>query len=96
MTLSEIKRLLVLSKKELNEKFSVREIGLFGSYVRNEQKPISDLDVLVDFERPVSLMKIVALENFLNDMLGIKTDVVPKDDVRSELRNIIYEETVYI
>jgi predicted nucleotidyltransferase len=83
MTLTEIKRLLVLSKRELNEKFSVREIGLFGSYVRNEQKP-------------VSLMKIVALENFLNDMLGIKTDVVPKDDVRSELRNIIYEETVYI
>lgn len=96
MTLSEIKRLLVLSKRELNEKFSVREIGLFGSYVRNEQKPVSDLDILVDFEKPVSLMKIVALENFLNDMLGIKTDVVPKDDVRSELRNIIYEETVYI
>jgi predicted nucleotidyltransferase len=96
MTLSEIKRLLVLSKRELNEKFSVREIGLFGSYVRNEQKPVSDLDILVDFEKPVSLMKIVALENFLNDMLGIKTDVVPKDDVRSELRNIIYDETVYI
>ena len=96
MTLSEIKRLLVLSKRELNEKFSVREIGLFGSYVRNEQKPVSNLDILVDFEKPVSLMKIVALENFLNDMLGIKTDVVPKDDVRSELRNIIYDETVYI
>ena len=96
MTLTEIKRLLVSSKRELNEKFSVREIGLFGSYVRNEQKPVSDLDILVDFEKPVSLMKIVALENFLNDMLGIKTDVVPKDDVRSELRNIIYDETVYI
>jgi len=96
MTLDEIKNILERYKNELHLRFLVKEIGIFGSYVREEQRQASDVDILVEFERPVSLLKLVSLENFLNDLLGLKVDVVPVEDVRPELREKILSETVYI
>lgn len=52
-TLKEIKETLRKHKEELNKKFEVKEIGIFGSYVRNEQTDVSGVDILVDFERPI-------------------------------------------
>ncbi|KCZ72783.1 putative nucleotidyltransferase [Candidatus Methanoperedens nitroreducens] len=52
-TLEEIRDILHKHKEELQQKYKVTEIGLFGSVVRGEQKEISDIDILVDFERPI-------------------------------------------
>lgn len=95
-TLEEIKKIIKNQKPILREKYSVRQVGIFGSYVRGEQKKKSDVDILVEFEKPISLLKLVNLENFLADVMGIKADVVPKEDIRSELKERILREVVYI
>jgi len=95
-TIKEIKKKLTKHKEELKEKFRVKEIGIFGSYVSGEQKEKSDIDVLVEYEEPVSLLGLVKLENYLSELLGIKVDLVPKRDVRPELKERILRETVYL
>jgi len=92
----EIRGILAKHKEELKERFRVKEIGIFGSYVRGEQKKSSDIDILVEFEEPVSLLGIVRLENHLSDLLSMKVDVVPKRDVRVELRERILSEAIYV
>jgi len=92
--LEEIKEILAKHKNELKEKYGVIELGIFGSYVRAEQKETSDVDILVEFEKPVSLLRIVSLENSLSDILGIKVDVIPKKNIRKELKEFILKEEV--
>jgi predicted nucleotidyltransferase len=93
-TLDEVKEILTQHKEELKEKYKVKEIGIFGSYVRGEQKKTSDVDILVEFVEPVSLLQIVSLENYLSDVLEIKVDVVPKKNIRKELKEFILKEAV--
>lgn len=93
-TLDEIKGTLRKQKEELKEKYKVKEIGIFGSYVKGEQKETSDVDILVEFEKPVSLLRIVSLENYLSDILGVKVDVVPKKTIRKELKEFILKGAI--
>jgi predicted nucleotidyltransferase len=83
-------------KEYLQHQFCVGEIGIFGSFTRNEQQADSDVDVLVDFFRPVSLLTIIALENYLSSKFNRKVDVVPRADIRSELRNSILSSTIFV
>lgn len=92
----KIKKILSENKLELKEKYHVTEIGIFGSYVRGEQKRKSDIDILVDLKEPVSLLELVGIENHIADILKMKVDLVPKKDIRPELRARILKETVYI
>lgn len=94
--LKEIQALLAGRKEDLKARYGVREIGIFGSYVRGEVREESDIDVLVDFESPLSLLRIVALENELQDLLGMKVDLVPKKNVRKELEKEILNEVVFL
>ena len=59
-------------------------------------RTVVDLDILVEFEKPISLLKLVNLENFLSDLIEIKTDVVPKEDIRIELKERNLKEAAYI
>jgi len=95
-SLEEIKSILRKQKLQIRERYGVSKIGIFGSYVRGEQKKKSDVDILVEFEKPISLLKLVNLENFLADLIGTKVDVVPKEDVRTELKESILGEVVYV
>ncbi|RKY63053.1 MAG: hypothetical protein DRQ08_10340 [Candidatus Latescibacterota bacterium] len=95
-TINEIREILREQKPFLRKRYKVSEIGMFGSYVRGEQNEMSDLDILVEFEEPVSLLDIAGLEIFLSDLLGIKVDVVPKRSIRPELKEIILREAVYL
>ena len=95
-TLEEIKNIIAKYKKTLEQVYMVKEIGIFGSYVRNEQHSKSDVDILVEFEEPVSLLKLVSLENFLKEILKINLEVIPKKDLRKELKENIIKETIYI
>jgi hypothetical protein len=69
-TLEEIKQWLVQNKSLLRERYKVRELGVFGSYVRQEQTETSDVDILVEFFETPSLLKFLNLENYLSDNLG--------------------------
>ena len=62
-TVEEIRRALEAHKEELNRGYHVKEIGIFGSYIRGEQRETSDVDILVEFERPIGLIEFVKLKN---------------------------------
>lgn len=94
--IENIKKILADHKDELREKYRITAIGIFGSYVRGEQKKKSDIDILVVFDEPISLLDLVGAENHLSDLLNMKVDLVPKEDLRPELKNIILKETVYV
>ena len=92
-TLSELIALLRQHLPELRERFGVRELWLFGSYVRDEQRKRSDLDVLVEFEeRPLTLLQFIALENYLSDLLEIKVDLVEKGALKPGISRHVLEE----
>jgi predicted nucleotidyltransferase len=79
---------------ELAEKYHVRSLEVFGSYVRDEQTPQSDLDVLVTFEKTPGLLRFVSLENHLSDLLGVKVDLVMKDALKPRIGQRILSEAV--
>ncbi|HYA40210.1 MAG TPA: nucleotidyltransferase family protein [Syntrophobacteraceae bacterium] len=78
----------------LSERYRVRSLGLFGSYVRNSQNADSDLDVLITFVDPPGLLKFIELENYLSDLLGIKVDLVMKDTLKPRIGRQILKEVV--
>ncbi|MFX1466824.1 MAG: nucleotidyltransferase family protein [Promethearchaeota archaeon] len=98
MKLKEIKEILLRHKENLREKFSVKEIGIFGSYVRGEHKERSDLDILVEFEEEakLSLLDIVSLEIELSDLLGVKVDLVEKKNLKPYIGQRILKEVIYV
>lgn len=95
-TLEEIKQWLLQHKSLLQEKYQVRELGIFGSYVRKEQTEASDVDILVEFSQTPSLLKFVNLENYLSDKLGIKVDLVHKAGLKPRIGERILAEVVYL
>jgi uncharacterized protein len=95
-TLEEINQWLVQHKSFLQERYNVREVGIFGSYVRREQRETSDVDVLVEFSEIPSLLKFVNLENYLSDNLGVKVDLVHKGGLKPRLGERILAEVVYL
>lgn len=95
-SLDEIKRILQAQKPYLYEQYGVTGIGVFGSYVRGEQGPESDIDILIELERPpkIGLMGLVGLELYLSDLLGQKVDVAIKKNLRKRIGRRILEEVV--
>ncbi len=77
---------------ELKEKYNVSYIGLFGSYVRGENTPESDLDVLVEFSRTPTIFRFVNLENHLSDKLGVKVDLVMRSALKPNIGKYILRE----
>lgn len=95
-TLEEIKQWLMQHKSVLQERYQVRELGIFGSYVRQEQTETSDVDMLVEFSETPSLLKFVNLENYLSDSLGVKVDLVHKAGLKPRLGDRILAEVIYL
>jgi predicted nucleotidyltransferase len=95
-TLDEIRTIIKQNQDVLAEKYGVAVVGVFGSYVRGEQKRQSDIDLLVDILHPISLLELVGAEIHLSEVLGLKVDLVPKRDVREELRETVFAETIAI
>ena len=78
---------------DLEQRYHVKSLGVFGSWIRGEQRKGSDLDLLVEFgENGPTLLGFVHLENYLSDMLGIKVDLVEKDTLKPAIGRCILEE----
>lgn len=77
---------------ELHERYGVRKLSLFGSYLRGEQRKRSDLDVLVEFDRVPSLFEFIRLERYLSELLNIKVDLVMKSARKPAIGRHILEE----
>ena len=93
-----IKRTLVQHKAELRKKFKVKTLGVFGSYVRGEQKQGSDVDILVEFseDAEIGFFKFLDLEEFLSRKLGVKVDLVTKDALKPYIGKRILQEVVMV
>lgn len=76
----------------LRERYRVRSLELFGSYVRGEETAGSDLDLLVSFAETPTLFQFVALEQFLSDKLGVKVDLVMKEALKPRIGERILAE----
>ncbi len=96
VTLNEILGKLRAMLPLLHEKYHVRTLEVFGSYVREEEKPGSDLDLLVTFDEVPTLFQFVALENLLSDELGVKADLVIKDSLKPTIGKYILEEALEV
>ncbi|MEM2029646.1 MAG: nucleotidyltransferase family protein [Thermoproteota archaeon] len=95
-TLQEIRRILTEHKEELRRKYRVKEIGVFGSFVKGGQRKGSDVDILVEFEEPPSLFVFMDLEEYLSKLLGLKIDLVTKKALKPRIGKRILEEAVYL
>ncbi|HIH44670.1 MAG TPA: nucleotidyltransferase family protein [Candidatus Methanoperedenaceae archaeon] len=95
-SLEEIKKILTKHKEKLKERYGIKEIEIFGSYVRGEQTEKSDIDILVDFYEIPDVFDLLRLERSLRRILRSKVDVVRKQAVRKELKDKILSEAIKI
>ena len=89
---NETFRILKAHLPELREHYGVNSLWIFGSYVRDEQRKRSDLDILVKFDRTPSLLEFVRLERHLGELLNMKVDLVMKSALRPAIGRRILEE----
>jgi hypothetical protein len=83
-------------RQELEDEYFVKDIGFFGSYIRGNQEKGSDLDVLVEFSKPVSLFSFVRLQRFLSQLLGVEVDLVMRKALKPRIGERILSEVVYL
>ena len=93
--INEIKDIIEKHKAEMIEQYNVCEIGVFGSYVRGEQREDSDIDILVSFQKPIGFIKFMRFEFYLSDLFGKKVDLVTKDSLKPYIGSTILRETQY-
>jgi len=94
--LDEIKTLIDLHRDILADIYGIEITGVFCSYVRGEENQGSDLDLLAGILRPISLIELVGAEQYLEEVIGVKVDLVPERSLRMELRDDILREAVPI
>ena len=94
--IEQVKKKLENLKPILKDQFKVKNIGIFGSYLKGEQKKRSDLDILVEFSETIGLFKFIQLENFLSEKLGVKVDLVMKDGLKPLIKEQVLKEVIYL
>jgi hypothetical protein len=93
-TLRQVESILSANREELAKLYKVKEMGIFSSYARGDQKKGSDVDILVKFFHGASLFDMVGAGDFLEKKLRMKVDIVSEGGLRKELRKGIIRELV--
>ena len=83
-------------KSEVSREYSVKTIGVFGSVARGEQTGTSDIDLLVEFSKPVGFVTFMRLEHFLSERLGNQVDLVTSDSLKPVIRQDVLAEVIYV
>lgn len=94
-TLEEIKDIINQHRQELEDKFKVKSIAIFGSYSRGEQTPQSDVDILVEFKELVGFL-FIHLGDFLEEILGVKVDLLTLDAIKPNRLEYITRDIIYV
>jgi uncharacterized protein len=81
---------------KLKQEYNISYLGIFGSYIRGEQKEDSDLDILVDFSKEPDLLEFIGLKQELSETLGVEVDLVMKSALRPRIGKRILEEVVQV
>lgn len=96
MSLDEILDSLRSLKDELELRYQVEQLAVFGSYRRGQSNPESDLDILVSFHEVPTLLQFIELENMLSDHLGLKVDLVMRDSLKPRIGKHILKEILRV
>jgi uncharacterized protein len=97
MNRNDVLQTLAAHRTELRERFGVESLALFGSVARDESTPESDVDLLVEFNRPITLFGLVALQQGLEKLLGVaKVELVMRDAIFPEIRESIFREAIHV
>jgi len=96
LRLEHILQTLRVHLPELRQRYGVKSLGVFGSYVCGEQRKHSDLDILVEFERVPTLLEVSALQRHLSDLVGVKVDLVLKRTLKPAIGEAILSEVIYV
>ena len=94
ITLDEIRDILNREKRTLREQFKIKELSIFGSFVRGESREGSDLDILVEFSGLVGFFEFLDLEEYLQNLLEVKIDLVSKKALKPKIGERILKEAV--
>lgn len=92
--LARFRRILRSHLNELESRYSVKSLGVFGSYVRGEARVRSDLDVLVEFHTAPSLFKFIELQEYLSELLSVHVDLVPRSALKPAIGQRILSEVL--
>ena len=92
---NDILNKLIDLKPILKREYSVKEIGLFGSFSDNSFTDDSDIDLLVEFERPIG-WKYFSLEIYLENIFGRKIDLVTKNALKEQIKDRILKQVKYV
>ncbi len=95
-SLQSIRCLIREHLPDLQKRYAVESLSVFGSVVHGKQRPDSDIDLLVTFHRVPGLIRFVQLENELTDLLGCKVDLVLRDALKPVIGERILHEAVPI
>jgi predicted nucleotidyltransferase len=93
--LASIKRTLSALKPELLDKYHVSSLGLFGSVVRDDFTADSDVDIIVDFNKPIGI-EFVDLADFLEEKIHKPVDLVSKKGIKERYFQAIANEIIYV
>ena len=80
----------------LKDKYHIKDIGIFGSTARGEEKNDSDIDLLVEFSEPIGFFDFIRLENYLSSMLGAKVDLISRRALKAAIRKEVLREIIYV
>ncbi|MFW6283109.1 MAG: nucleotidyltransferase family protein [Minisyncoccales bacterium] len=94
--IEEIKKIIKNCKPTLEEEFNVKNIGVFGSYTQGEADKDSDIDILVEFKKPIGFFAFIELEEFLEKKLKEKVDLVTKKSLKPAIGKRILKQVSYI
>jgi predicted nucleotidyltransferase len=95
MNLKAISALLKRHRTDLHQR-GVKSLAVFGSMARGEATPDSDIDLLVEFSRPVGLFEFIRLKMYLEDLTGRQVDLVTRDALRPAMRDDILNEAIHV
>lgn len=96
MKKQEVIQILRQHNREFSDRYGVKSLALFGSVARGDASLASDIDLLVEFDRPVGLFGLFALQDRLEDIFGCKVDLGTPDSLKPRLRTSVMSELVYV
>lgn len=94
--INDMRKILFTHKRELKKEYGIKEIGIFGSYARKENTKNSDIDILIEIEKPMGFFTFIRLERHLSDLLGAKVDLVTKNALKPHIGRRILAEVIYV
>jgi predicted nucleotidyltransferase len=96
MKREDVVRILKAHQSELRKQYGVKSLALFGSVAREEAQPDSDVDLLVEFDRPVGLFAFIGLQQYLEAQLGRKVDLGTLRSLKPRLKASVLQEAIRV